>query len=211
MSRKAGTVSEDTQKNLIEAAIAEFAEYGFQKSSLRRICTKAGLTTGALYFFFDDKDDLFASVIAPVTEGILTLMTEHYETELSTPAQELITDEREDVRAGETFISFYYRNKTLCRILLDNRDHPIVQSFFNRLAQLMDSQTIMLLKVLAPGTIDDHTFNECTIHWFSYLLIDSVIHILSHDFDEARAKEQLRIVIRFLRGGMLSLVSEITK
>ena len=55
MSRKAGTVSEDTQKNLIKAAISEFAEHGYQKSSLRRICAKAGVTTGALYFFFEDK------------------------------------------------------------------------------------------------------------------------------------------------------------
>lgn len=210
MSRKAGTVSEDTQKNLINAAISEFTEYGFQKSSLRRICAKAGVTTGALYFFFKDKEDLFANVIAPVTDGILTLMKEHYETELASPAQELITDENEDVRAGEEFLEFYYQNKVLCRILLDNQDHPVVQVFFNQLAEMMDRQTILLLKVLAPGAITNHTFNECTVHWFSYLLIDSVIHILSHDFDEDRAKEQLKIVTRFLRGGMLSLVAGVT-
>lgn len=209
MSRKAGTVSEDTQKNLIDAATLEFAQYGFQKSSLRRICAKAGVTTGALYFFFTDKDDLFASVIAPVTEGILSLMKEHYAMELTSPAQKLITDESEDVRMGNEFLEFFYGNKTLCHILLDHRDHPAVQSFFDQVTQLMDTQTVLLIKVLAPEGAADQTFNECTIHWFSSLLIDSVIHILSHDFDEARAKEQLRIVTRFMRGGMLSLLSTV--
>ena len=208
MSRKAGTISEDTQKNLINAAISEFAEYGFQKSSLRRICAKAGVTTGALYFFFNDKEDLFANAVTPVTEGILTLMKAHYETELSSPARELIADESEDLRAGEEFLSFYYRNKTLCHIVLENRNHPVVQDFFDRLTQLMDRQTIMLLGVLAPEAKADATFNQCTIHWISHVLIDSVIHILSHDFDEGRAKEQLKIVTRFLRGGMLSLLAE---
>lgn len=210
MSRKAGTVSEDTQKNLIKAAISEFAEHGYQKSSLRRICAKAGVTTGALYFFFEDKEDLFTSVVAPVTNTVLTLMKEHYETELASPAEELITDEREDVRAGEEFIEFYYRNKILVNIVLDNQEHPAVKEFFEQLTELMNRQTILLLKTLAPDSLDSPIFNECTVHWFSHMLIDSVIHILSHDFDEPRAKEQLKIITRFLRGGMLSLLSEST-
>ncbi len=193
---------------ITSAAFSEFAEYGFQKSSLRRICAKAGVTTGALYFFFNDKEDLFANAVTPVTEGILTLMKAHYETELSSPGRELIADESEDLRAGEEFLSFYYRNKPLCHIVLENRNHPVVQDFFDRLTQLMDRQTIMLLGVLAPGAKADATFNQCTIHWISHVLIDSVIHILSHDFDEGRAKEQLKIVTRFLRGGMLSLLAE---
>ena len=52
MSRKAGTISEETKTRLLQAATEEFAEYGYEKSSLRRICKNAEVTTGALYFFF---------------------------------------------------------------------------------------------------------------------------------------------------------------
>ncbi|MGI6535889.1 MAG: TetR family transcriptional regulator [Eggerthellaceae bacterium] len=48
MSRKAGTVSEETRARLLETASKEFSEVGFQKASLRSICSKAGVTTGAL-------------------------------------------------------------------------------------------------------------------------------------------------------------------
>ena len=59
MSRKTGNVPEETRAALIKAATEEFAEYGFEKSSLRRICARAEVTTGALYSSFANKNDLF--------------------------------------------------------------------------------------------------------------------------------------------------------
>ena len=46
----------EKRKLLIEAAKKEFLEKGYNKASLRNICAKAGMTTGALYFFFDNKE-----------------------------------------------------------------------------------------------------------------------------------------------------------
>ena len=66
MSKRAGAVSAETKQQLLTAARDEFAARGFQGSSLRRICAAAGVTTGALYFFFQGKDDLFAAVLAQV-------------------------------------------------------------------------------------------------------------------------------------------------
>ena len=44
------------------------------KASLRNICKEAGVTTGALYFFFKDKEDLFAALVEkpelPLRQGI---------------------------------------------------------------------------------------------------------------------------------------------
>ena len=44
-----------TRKHLLECAKAEFMEKGFTKASLRSICTKAGVTTGALYIKCQDR------------------------------------------------------------------------------------------------------------------------------------------------------------
>ena len=53
----------ETKKRLQECAMKEFSEKGYMKASLRNICKEAGVTTGALYFFFKDKEDLFASLV----------------------------------------------------------------------------------------------------------------------------------------------------
>ncbi|MCD8028640.1 MAG: TetR/AcrR family transcriptional regulator [Erysipelotrichaceae bacterium] len=49
MTRKLGTLSEDTYKKILESAKEEFYEKGYQKASLRQICSNADVTTGALY------------------------------------------------------------------------------------------------------------------------------------------------------------------
>ena len=44
----------ETKRKLQECAMKEFLEKGYMKASLRNICREAGVTTGALYFFFID-------------------------------------------------------------------------------------------------------------------------------------------------------------
>lgn len=208
MSRKAGSISEETKARLLKAAADEFSEYGFQSSSLRRICTNAEVTTGALYFFFRDKEDLFISVIAPVTNGIYEMMRMHYEYELQTQDLDSTQAEEADLLTGERVLEFFYQNRKICNIVLNHRDHPAVCAFFDRVTALADRQTLLLLQLVSGKIPPDSVFNECTVHWISHLQIDMVLHILSHNFDEQRAKEQLKIMIHFLRGGFLSLLSE---
>ena len=43
------------RSRLLEAGKEEFRDRGFLKASLRAICKKADVTTGALYFFFESK------------------------------------------------------------------------------------------------------------------------------------------------------------
>ena len=59
-----------TKKKLIECAKKEFIEKGFMKASLRNICKNAGVTTGAMYFFFKDKEELFESVVGSQLAGL---------------------------------------------------------------------------------------------------------------------------------------------
>ena len=55
----------ETRERLLKSAMAEFSEKGYMKASLRKICADAGVTTGALYFFFKNKNDLFAAIVEP--------------------------------------------------------------------------------------------------------------------------------------------------
>lgn len=48
---------------IIQAAYSEFLAYGFQKASLHKIAEKAGVTTGAIYTRYKNKDVLFASLL----------------------------------------------------------------------------------------------------------------------------------------------------
>lgn len=74
-----------TKERLLTAAREEFYQKGYRQASLRSICSLSGLTTGALYFFFSGKDDLFCSVVDPVINQWTALTEELAEKECHSP------------------------------------------------------------------------------------------------------------------------------
>ena len=67
---------------IIQAAYSEFLAYGFQKASLHKIAEKAGVTTGAIYTRYKNKEALFASLLQDFFETMKALFTpiaEEYE------------------------------------------------------------------------------------------------------------------------------------
>ena len=51
------------EDGIVQAAYSEFLTYGFQKASLHKIADKAGVTTGAIYIRYKNKDALFGSLL----------------------------------------------------------------------------------------------------------------------------------------------------
>ena len=49
----------------MESAKEEFLSKSYEQVSLRDICSKAGVTTGALYNRFSNKEELFEALVAP--------------------------------------------------------------------------------------------------------------------------------------------------
>ncbi|MDR1873525.1 MAG: TetR/AcrR family transcriptional regulator [Synergistaceae bacterium] len=55
----------------MEAAIEEFAERGFDAASYNKIIERSGLSKGTVYYYFDNKDSLLATVIEEICQRFL--------------------------------------------------------------------------------------------------------------------------------------------
>jgi AcrR family transcriptional regulator len=64
----------DTRRALLATARVVFAEDGFQATRTEEIVQRAGLTRGALYHHFRDKEDLFRSVFEEVSGEVVRLL-----------------------------------------------------------------------------------------------------------------------------------------
>lgn len=212
MSRKTGNVPEETRAALIKAATEEFAEYGFEKSSLRRICSRAEVTTGALYSSFANKNDLFESVVAPVMERIFHVIETHFKGERASTGRELLDaqGEKNDIQAVMEILHYYFRHQDVCSILFHHREHPAVSRFFDDLIELLDEQGKHLAKLLGAGEQEnpEEVFSEDMIHWFSHLQMDMIFYLIEHEMEEKQAEIQVRNMVRFLRGGLYALVQD---
>src|SRR6478735_6198571 len=64
----------DTRARIIDVALELFAEHGYEKTSLREIADRLGVTKAALYYHFKTKDDIVRGIVekmaAPIDEAI---------------------------------------------------------------------------------------------------------------------------------------------
>ena len=60
--RKTKEEAQQTRSNLLNAALNVFYERGVSKASLDEIAKAAGVTRGALYWHFKNKEDLFEAL-----------------------------------------------------------------------------------------------------------------------------------------------------
>lgn len=56
-------LDEATRRRILETAAAEFAANGFDGTSLNRLIEDLGISKGSFYYYFDDKADLFSTVV----------------------------------------------------------------------------------------------------------------------------------------------------
>lgn len=65
----------ETKRRLLDAARSEFIEHGYDDASLNRIIQAAGIHKGSLYYYFEDKADLFITVVCDAQEELIRSMT----------------------------------------------------------------------------------------------------------------------------------------
>lgn len=56
-------IDKEKQSNIIHAAISEFASYGYVGANINQIAQNAQVSVGSIYKYFNDKEDLFLSMV----------------------------------------------------------------------------------------------------------------------------------------------------
>jgi len=74
------------QDTIINAALKEFTENGFEKASTNKIVKKAGIGKGTLFYYFNNKKDLFVFLI----EYCLKIIRESFFNRIDTTERDLI-------------------------------------------------------------------------------------------------------------------------
>ena len=194
----------ETKEKLLASAEHEFMEKGYQGASLRNICKNAGVTTGALYFFFKDKDDIFASLVAPVLGSIRAMMEAHMQQELQEVKGELQEGQDDFSYASRLIIHELYQNYDRVQLLLTKSQGSSLAGCIDEFVAFTEKNYRMLAdaqaKVCGVAAPDDYT-----IHWMAHMQIDAFVHLLTHEPDEEKAVAHLGDILKYLLAGWYAL------
>lgn len=197
----------ETRKKLLDSAKQEFLDKGYMKASLRTICKNAGVTTGALYFFFQDKEDLLKQLVEEPLKGLISKVESHFSEEMSMESAVIsIHDDSSDIKAAKEIVHFLYQYYDIFQILLTKSQGSAYEDIVSRFADGIEEHYDRLAEQMTKK------FGVCKpdhymIHWLSHILIDAFIHLLTHEQDEEKAVEQIGEVVVYLLSGWNGLFS----
>lgn len=194
-------------ERLIECAKEEFLEKGFAKASLRSICSKAGLTTGAVYFLFKDKNGLFEAVVSRPLNELMQLLQSH-----------LAEEEHSDIAGyshvsgdhdyfAEEIVKLLYSHYDEMMILLEKAQGSQFENLPDKVIAMLDAGYEKPAQQYADA-VPGKRVNKYMLHWFSHIQVDAFIHLLTHESDMQRALEKIKPVLDMLVRSWVDYVLE---
>ncbi len=201
------SVDNKSRERLIECAKKEFLEKGFAKASLRNICSRAGLTTGAVYFLFKDKNGLFEAVVSGPLGELMQLMQSHIaEEEHSNIAAYSHVSGDHDSFADE-IVKLLYSHYDEMMILLEKSQGSQFEDLPDRVIAMLDAGYEKPAQQYADA-VPGKRVNRYMLHWFSHIQVDAFIHLLTHEKDEQRALEKIKPVLDMLVKSWVEFILE---
>lgn len=142
--------SAERREVILNAALDEFAERGFESARLDDVAKRAGIAKGTIYLYFRDKETLFQELLremlTPIVGGFETLGR------ADIPAKQLAEHMR-DVFVHEVFET---RRKDVIRLMIaEGRRFPKLAEFYYRevLSRIFEALQTILRRAAARGEV----------------------------------------------------------
>ncbi len=172
--------------NIIEAATAEFLQYGFKDASMRRIAAAAGMSASGLYKHFAGKEEMFSALVEPTYQGLMSLYRqEENEQKISIEAGDLsIWEIGQDARLA---VAYIYDHLDAFRLIVCRSQGTKYETFLHDLAVLEEKTVLSFMHALREQGIRINDFRIKELHLLITVNINAVFQTVEHDFTREEA------------------------
>jgi AcrR family transcriptional regulator len=153
----------DTRERIQQVALELFAEHGYDKTALREIAERLGVTKAALYYHFKTKEDILGSIIDDYTDQVDALIAWAQDQPRTIETRrEIIRRHAELFRTARPFMRFVQENQPTMRDLaigekmktrmiglvdlITDPDAPPERQLRNRLALMSIGMSMFLMR-----------------------------------------------------------------
>ncbi len=159
---------EEVKKRIIKNAKKEFLDKGFKNASIRFIAKQANITSGTIYTYFKDKNDLYESIIGQATTDLFSQMEEkmNYFKNNFGEGKDVFTMQ-ESIQSIENLIhlTFLYRDEF--EILLIHSGGSSAEGFKNTLVKRYTDMTSDMLDEFYQSR---ETEKKCSVYSIHIIL-----------------------------------------
>lgn len=199
---------EQTHEKLVKSGLEAFLKEGYEKANLRRICKAAGITTGAFYKHFEDKEALFSELVEPLARKIrqtyVLFETRGYEEygDVRPLSRQRLASVLEMKEQGtlETSV-FLYSHRDIYELLVFRSYGTPYEHFLDALIDAEDKNTFNILEMIHGKENALTIMTKESIH----IVNQAFFKALSENVVHAKSKEELlataKVISAFFNAG----------
>lgn len=192
----------EAHEKIIAAAIIEFMEYGFENASMRRIASEVGLTVGALYRHFPNKEEMFAALVEPTINDLMTKYREFceqgYEVMKCGDVQQLWNESESEAK---WFMSFIYDHFDVFKLLICRSQGTRFESFVHDMALLEERSTLDYFERMKQYNMTVNVLSQQEFHMLVTANVSALFEAVIHDFGRAEAMHYAETLDAFFSAG----------
>lgn len=191
---------------IISAAIKEFSEHGFQKASINKIAAQAGVTTGAIYTRYKNKDDLFSGLLHNILSVFQTnaepIAREYYKAEISKRSSDFIS-----AIAYETniYLDILYEQYEEAVLLFCKSQGSSIEALVRELIQHKVTETVLFFERIGARPVDQHALELLMQSQFYFFR-----QLLESGYEKEEAASCMKTVQDFMASGWKQLFEQLT-
>ena len=197
----------ETKKKLLESAKKEFLAKGFNGASLRTIAANAGVTTGAMYRHFKDKNDFFCALVDDVidftTKMIMLADTDNHQLFDQMAIQKHMAFETE---SAKQMIDYMYDNFDAFTLLLTKSAGSTHEHFQDEICDLYTKNFDAIYKWMYKNKIATKKIPQMTVHVIASTVINAYCEIILHKMEKKDALAYMNSIIEFTNYGCMHMM-----
>lgn len=198
----------NTLQKIMTEGKKEFLEKGFKDASLRNIVKRAGVTTGAFYGYYHDKEALFEALVSPAVDGLRKLFLS---------AQENFDDWPKDIKkrkvydytSGEwkKFITYIYNHFDEFKLLITCADGTAFSDFIHDLVEIEVEYTLKFIESTGNDALASGRITPELLHIISSAFFSAVFEVVKHDMTEEEAISYVESLKQFFTAGWKKILN----
>lgn len=198
-----------TLERIHAAAQAEFLEKGYQTASLRNIVKTAGVTTGALYGYYDSKEALFAALVdEPFRHVLDTYRAAVFGFEALWPEEQVVQMDEVGWHCMQELLVYMDARRTAFHLILERAEGTPYASLIDQLVTLEVTATERYCGVLRSMGKTVLDIDPRLEHMLVTGMMNAYCEIIIHDIPLADAQRYLEDLSDFYTAGWLKIMGQ---
>lgn len=199
--------NDELAAKILEASKKEFLKKGFQNASVRSIAASVGVTTGAVYRYYENKEAMFDALVSEPAENLYCMYRNYSEAfsenTLDKQLSSLLNKIDSDI---QSFVNYIYQNYDAFKLIACCAEGTKYSDYVERLIEVETKSSTVLVHMMKEQKNACPNVDDQLIHIISSMYFSGVFEVIAHDEPIDQAMKHIAVLKTFYTAGWYKIL-----